>query len=279
MKKSKLFAVSVICLFSLAWGVSTLADAPDTKPDALQAELLSVAPQLPAYTISDRFPIAWENSNHPERTLWSEYAYSVINQYFDQLDQAEDTPDFCRNYKALDRDQKITVWTQIFAGISYWETGWDPLNRTLEGPDLDEITGEKPVSEGLLQLSYADMNNYQDLETGASYCTFTWDKDRILPVSDIHRSILNPYNNLYCGIRIMADSIVSNHSKDGKKRVVYNGYWSTLGAGFHMHNRASDIRRAVQKFPFCGRAPIISPADLFLKGINRIQKAIKRGRE
>jgi len=298
---SKVLTFVVFAVASFAWGVLTLADEvqmPDgstqqsdsfqkvestpTPPgwEKLYSELAAVAPQLPPYIIEKRSPVAWENSNHPERELWSKYAYTVINQYFSELDQADDMGHFCKNYKKLDHDQKVMAWAQIFAGISKWETGWDPANRTVEGPDTDEVTGQKPVSEGLLQLSYSDMDNYQDLETSESYCPFTWDKDKELPLSDLHRSILNPFVNLYCGIRIMADSIVTNVDKNtGKRKVVYNGYWSTLGAGWHMHNRAAQIQESFPKLPFCGGHAIIQPQDVLFGTINTIQKAIKRARE
>jgi hypothetical protein len=299
----KAVILAVICVAGASWGWTTFADAPPETPvspgsevspspspslssspsvsasgDDLQAELLAMAPAVPPYSMADPIPIAWENSNHPERKLWSEYAFSVIHQYFDELDQAEDTSRFCKKYKTLNQDEKIAVWAQIFAGISYWETGWDPANRTVEGPGLDEITHEKPISEGLLQLSYSDMNNYTDLDSGDPYCPFDWSKDQVLPATDLHRTILNPYINLYCGIRIMADSIVTNVKK-GKKRVVYNEYWSTLGSGFYIHNRAGNIRRTVETLPFCGGHPLETPQDLLLKMINKIQKTIKRAHE
>jgi hypothetical protein len=256
-----------------------------TPPErmAMQSELLSAAPQVQPYLILDSFPIAWESPKYPERKMWSEYTYSVVNQYFDELDEAQDTSHFCKNYKDLSRDKKIIFWAQIFAGISRWESGWDPTNRTIEGTDPDEITGEKSVSEGLLQLSYSDTVNYGDLQTNEPYCPFDWDKDKQLPETDVHRTILNPYMNLYCGIRIMADSIVTNVDKtSGQRKIVYNGYWSTLGAKSFLQNvhiRSPQIRNSTEKLPFCGGKGFIAPSDIMLDVINTTQKAVKRHRQ
>ena len=246
----------------------------------LQKELQSAAPQVASYEIQDAVPLAWERKKHPERKLWSEYAESVVNQYFSELNQAEDIPEFCKDYESLSREQKVQALADVFASISYWEAGWDPLDRTA-GPGLDDLTHEKSMSEGLLQLSYSDMDSYRDLQTNQSYCPFDWEKDKTLSTQDVHRSILNPYVNLYCGIRIMADSVVTNVIQ-GKRKLIYNEYWDTMGP-FQMKNffpnRANEIKGMVQKLPFCGGRHWVTPQGLFLKTWNMTQKAIKHAGE
>jgi hypothetical protein len=286
MKKNEISIVLLlsVTLFSCAITTRvTRADSPSDTPspqpswEVLQQELLSQAPSLPAFEPANRVAASWESKDHPEREMWSQYSYTVINEYLDELDEAQDTSHFCKNYKKLDHDQKVMFWTQIFAGITRWETDWNPLLRTVEGPGLDQITGLKPVSEGLLQLSYQDMVNYPDLQTGQPYCPFNWDADKLLPVTDIHRTILNPYINLYSGIRIMSDSIVTLPDKSGTKKITYNAYWSTLGTGWwwwHWRDRSGPIKNSTEKLKFCGGHSFFTPADLLWDIVNELQKEL-----
>jgi hypothetical protein len=142
----------------------------------------------------------------------------------------------------LNRDEKIMAWTEIMVAISYRESGYDPLNRTLEeGGGIDDVTNQPVYSEGLLQLSYQDIDSNP-------YCLFDWEKDKTLALNDPHRTILNPYNNLYCGIRTMADLV-----RDNKTIIVsQGGYWSTIQAGV-VHGQLKNVESLVKKLPFCKR--------------------------
>jgi hypothetical protein len=74
-------------------------------------------------------------------------------------------------------------------------------------------------SEGLLQLTYEDSDRYG--------CAFDWDKDKQLPEKDPQKTILQPENNLKCGIRIMSNQLIDKH----KPLVTGSSYWSTLRPG------------------------------------------------
>jgi hypothetical protein len=277
MRKYRTFIFLLVGLVLSQWIPSSRADDPPPPPSwqVLQNDLLAAAPQLPPYTIDNRVAAAWENKKHPEREMWSEYSYTVINQYLDELEEAQDTTRFCKNYGKLDRDEKVMFWTQIFAGITRWETDWNPLLRVVEGAGLDQVTGEKPLSEGLLQLSYQDMINYPDLQTGQPYCPFNWDADKLLATNDPHRTILNPYINLYCGIRIMGDSIVTLPDRSGTKKIIYNAYWSTLNTGWwwwHWHDRTGPIKNSTEKLKFCGGHSFFTPADAVWDIVSLFQK-------
>lgn len=254
-----------MALFAAALLAAPRASADDA---ALQGELLSAAPAVPPFSIDRPVPLAWEGPKRPEAKTWSDYSFRVVNQYFDALDQARDIELFCPKYRALDRAQKVETWADVMAGISYWETGWDPRNRTAE-PDqgIDDLTKRPVYSEGLLQLSY------QDQESNP-YCVFDWNKDKLLPDTDLHRTILNPYNNLYCGIRIMADLIRAN----GVIVVARGGYWSTVQAG-NIHDRAHQIEHSVGNLPFCGRRSRGGVNDAVLGALKKLQTEAKRLQE
>jgi len=229
----------------------------------LQSELEKQAPQITPYVIARPVPLAWESSDLPEAKLWSKYAYSVINQYFDELDKAQDVQAFCPKYPELNRDEKIMAWADIMVGISYRESGYDPLNRTLEeGGGIDDITEQPVYSEGLLQLSYQDIDSNP-------YCLFDWEKDKTLALNDPHRTILNPYNNLYCGIRTMADLV-----RDNKTIIVsQGGYWSTIQAGV-VHGQLKNVEKLVKKLPFCEHHFVATPVEDSLQVIKEIGKAL-----
>ena len=73
--------------------------------------------------------------------------------------------------------------------------------------------------QGLLQLTYDDSQRYQ--------CNFNWQHDRRLPEKDPARTILQPANNLRCGVRILENQIIRRH----KPLVTRSSYWSTLQPG------------------------------------------------
>ena len=55
-------------------------------------------------------------------------------------------------------------------------------------------------SQGLLQLAYADQKRYG--------CNFDWQMDRTLKANDPAKTILQPKNNLQCGVRILVNKII-----------------------------------------------------------------------
>ncbi|WP_218219219.1 hypothetical protein, partial [Pseudomonas sp. FW305-122] len=91
-----------------------------------------LAPPVPDYEIKDALPLSWETDpqGDPEHKAWSRYTFSVVNSVLDDLNKAKDITRFCPKYNKLNRDQQVQVWSQIFAGISYYESDYDPLNNT-----------------------------------------------------------------------------------------------------------------------------------------------------
>ena len=80
-------------------------------------------------------------------------------------------------------------------------------------------------SEGLLQLAYADHKRYG--------CDFNWQVDRALKANDPAKTILQPKNNLECGVKILVNQTIIQH----KPLLARSGYWSTLrpdGPSYHV---------------------------------------------
>jgi hypothetical protein len=83
----------------------------------------------------------------------------------------------------------------------------------------DQVTGVQGRTEGLLQLAYEDQKRYG--------CDFNWEADRRLAAGDPSRTILQPKNNLECGIRILDQELIQQH----KPLLSRTQYWSTLQPG------------------------------------------------
>jgi len=73
--------------------------------------------------------------------------------------------------------------------------------------------------QGLLQLAYMDADRYG--------CDFDWDKDKDLPMKDPARTILQPKNNLECGVKILDNQLFALN----KPLLSSTSYWSTLQPG------------------------------------------------
>ena len=63
----------------------------------------------------------------------------------------------------------------------------------------DEVSGRKVRTSGLLQLTYEDQKRYG--------CDFDWDADKTLKADDPAKTILQPKNNLECGVKILGQQI------------------------------------------------------------------------
>ena len=81
------------------------------------------------------------------------------------------------------------------------------------------VTGRMVRSEGLLQLTYMDAERYG--------CDFDWETDKALPEKDPAKTILQPRNNLTCGVRILENQLITLR----RPLVTRTSYWSTLQPG------------------------------------------------
>lgn len=187
-------------------------------------------------------PVVESNESYekrlPRMKLWTAKVFEVIRNETDLHKLSSPIPKdmayFCPQYKNLNETQRMTVWGQIIAAMSYRESGWKPTTTYVE-PDhkIDHITKKFVRSEGLLQLSYQDVTSYDELD-----CGFDWKKDKNLAPNSPDKSILAPYRNLRCGILILAHKVKMNQqiSTPGT-------YWSVLRPVFNPKYGLDDPRR------------------------------------
>lgn len=185
-------------------------------------------------------PLSWEK-HQKDGPQWSSFLYQMIDQEsLETLDYAEDIETFCPEYRKLSRQQKVNVWAQVIAGIARFESGYQPTCRYHEKTlGRDAVTGQGVYSEGLLQLSYQDTRWYKG-------CGFDWKKDRRLSQQDSQKTILNPYLNLQCGLRILTSQVKRT------KRVLLekNVYWAVLKIKGR-YQKISEITAMTKQMKLC----------------------------
>ncbi|MES2963768.1 MAG: murein L,D-transpeptidase catalytic domain family protein [Bdellovibrionota bacterium] len=202
---------------------------PTPKPTATPAPTPVPTPVPTATPTPNATPAVaalWEASSYSAGNgkLWSQHAYDLIaREGANMLKGTSDIAGFCPNYANLTTNKKISFWVYLVSAMTKYESGFNPVSRMKEPQDVftkpDPITGEPVYSEGLLQLSYQDKNSYPTL------CTeFIWATDKLLSRTDPKKTILNPYKNLTCGIRIL-NRLVGN-----KNAISFSSghYWSVL---------------------------------------------------
>jgi hypothetical protein len=130
---------------------------------------------------------------------------------------------FCPRFYGMSEVDKRAFWAYFFQALAGAEGGLKPtslVRHTQPVMDVkDAVTGAKGRTEGLLQLAYEDQKRYG--------CDFDWETDRRLKANDPARTILQPKNNLECGVTILNKQIIEAH----KPLLSHSGYWSTLRPG------------------------------------------------
>lgn len=238
MKYFEFITAAALVLF-LATGCST---APIASPE------IGVTSPTPVNDPPkvDLGSLSWEK-NHYERKSWSEFVFGLVaGELFSSFDGAKDAKRICTRYTDLTEAQKVLVWGELISGMAYYESGWNPASRMTETTmGTDPVTGKQVASEGLLQLSYQDVPNYGSV-LKYPLCKIDWQKDKSLAVNDPKKTILDPFINLECGLRILANQI----SKKGSVILSSGVYWSVIKDG-GKYSKVDAIIEMVAKTGLC----------------------------
>jgi len=184
--------------------------------------------------------LVWESASRVQAKNWSTYLFNLISTDAKALLSAQDFPQFCPTYSSLSEKQKINVAGQLVAAITKYESGYNPLSRYHESTmGTDPVTGLPVYSEGLLQLSYQDAQ-------WASFCPFDWSADQYLSETDPQKTILDPYKNLYCGVRILANQV----QKKGLIILGSGAYWAVIKSN-SAYQKLDEIKAIVRTLSFC----------------------------
>lgn len=150
---------------------------------------------------------------------WGLATYKVVSENFDALNRAQDMPEFCPGYKAMDIDTKKWAFVELISAMSYYESSWNPKSIYNEPPPLGY------PSIGLLQLSYEDHRGYP-------YCPGKGSGE-----------LTDPVTNLTCGVKILAHQVLSK----GAISVSSGAYWSVIKLG-HKNNKSAGIKKRMSSF-------------------------------
>jgi hypothetical protein len=130
---------------------------------------------------------------------------------------------FCPRFYEMDEADKRAFWAYFFQALAGAEAGLKPDTRVRHtDPEVavtDKVTGRQVRSEGLLQLTYQDQQRYG--------CDFDWKRDKEMKADDPAKTILQPKNNLECGVKILDSQIIQHR----KPLLSQSSYWSTLRPG------------------------------------------------
>jgi len=129
----------------------------------------------------------------------------------------------CPRFSALSEGDKRAFWAYFFQALAGAEAGLVPTanvhhrDRVLQV--RDDVTHHLVRQEGLLQLTYMDQERYG--------CDFDWEKDKSLDEHDPDKTILQPRNNLLCGVNIIRNQLIDQH----KPLLSSTSYFATLQPG------------------------------------------------
>lgn len=130
---------------------------------------------------------------------------------------------FCPRFASLSDADKRSYWAYFFQALAGAEAGLKPTSNVRhtepEVAVIDHITHRITRQQGLLQLTYEDSDRYQ--------CDFDWDNDKQLAEHDPAKTILQPKNNLLCGIKILKNQLIDLD----EPLLTPRSYWATLRPG------------------------------------------------
>ena len=187
--------------------------------------------------------LSWEISSNRDGKDWSSFIFTEIEVNGQALltTPVSDVATFCPNYNSLSKYQKINFWGALISAMVRYESNYNPTLRYVESTmGADPITGAQVASEGLLQLSYQDSKWYP-------FCNeFSWAADKNFAANDPRKTILDPYKNLRCGMKILNQQI----AKRKEITVSKGAYWAVILEG-GKYQQIAGIAAITGRLSFC----------------------------
>ena len=189
---------------------------PATSQQPAQPEV-KPAPQTPLADKKDELGVpSWDPA-------WNKIIDGALPPEMLSNQVARAVKPFCPRFKSMGEMDRRGFWVYFFQALAASEAALVPTSNVRHTePEVavkDTVTKRVVRSEGLLQLTYMDADRYG--------CDFDWDRDKLLAEKDSQKTILQPGNNLMCGIRILKNQLIDKQ----KPLVNRSSYWETLRAG------------------------------------------------
>ena len=217
----------VVLVLTLSTGMALFASGC-ARHDAQAATRPAVQPQpqTPPIKPSPATPIDAKKSELGGNTWdpqWDAIVEKALPEEMLSSDVPRDVRRFCPRFYVMSEVDKRAFWAYFFQALAGAEAGLNPDTRVRHTEPavavIDPVTHRAVRSEGLLQLTYEDQQRYG--------CDFDWQADRTLAPKDAAKTILQPKNNLECGVKILDRQIVDMR----KSLLSPTSYWSTLQPG------------------------------------------------
>lgn len=214
-KRIGLAAWMILCALLL---VSTArsgepAQAAQVTPPA--SPQIKAAPRTP---IAEQ-KVALEGSN-PWDPAWDVMIEQSLPRELLARDRASAVRSLCPRFATMTLANRRAFWAYFFQALAAAEAGLKPTADVRHNdPEVaveDTVSHRTVRQEGLLQLTYMDSRRYR--------CAFDWQHDKNLPIGDPRKTILQPRNNLMCGLQILDNQLIAQH----KPLLIDSSYWETL---------------------------------------------------
>jgi hypothetical protein len=224
MPKTLRIAIALLAL-GLPAGLLALRNAREAS-DA--AAVIAVPPPGPALKPAPSTPIAEEKAKLGDDETWRPEWDAAIEKALPyellETKMGRNVQQFCPRFRSMGEPDRRAFWAYFFQALSGAEAG---LKATSDVQHIepqvavtDHVSHRMVRSEGLLQLTYEDSKRYG--------CAFDFNADRHLPEHDPNKTILQPENNLLCGVNILESQLVAHK----KPLMTTSSYWSTLRPGW-----------------------------------------------
>jgi hypothetical protein len=184
-------------------------------------------PEQPATKPAPPTPIAVKKAelgeDNPWDPKWDKMVEEALPADLISPEREQAVRYLCPRFNTISETDRRAFWAYFFQALAGAEAGLKPTadvrHSESEVAVNDPVTHRVVRQQGLLQLDYADGRRYG--------CDFDWDSDKELPEHDPQKTILQPKNNLECGIKILDDQLVVQH----KLVLSRSSYWETLRPG------------------------------------------------
>lgn len=216
-----------ICLIAIVLVAGLTAFRNDSNPSGAVAAASSVPP-APELKPVPSTPIAEQKALLGDDQTWLPQWDAMIEKSLPNRlltsEVSHDVKPLCPRFGKLSEADRRVFWAYFFQALSGAEAG---LNRASDVQHtepqvavVDRVSHRMVRSQGLLQLTYEDSDRYR--------CNFDWNHDKGLPPGDPRKTILEPGNNLLCGVNILENQLVVQK----KPLLTKSSYWSTLRPGW-----------------------------------------------
>lgn len=188
--------------------------AQPSAPPPRQQPAMKPAPPTP---IAEQKEELGEQSWEPQ---WDRIVEEALSPAMLSPTVARGVRTYCPRFAKLGEADKRAFWAYTFQALAGAEAGLKPTTDVRhtepEVAKVDTVTKRMIRSEGLLQLTYMDATRYG--------CDFDWDRDKALPEKDPAKTILQPRNNLLCGVKILENQMITQR----RPLLTPASYWVTL---------------------------------------------------